>query len=224
MTLTERPANAAPSRTFAEGAKPPRAVAVRRRNSRGAVALAVGLLGAGTALGVVAVQHAGAREQVLVLVRDVPAGAALTDADLASARQASDPALSMVPASQRAAVVGRYAAGLLTAGSTLTLRALTTQRVPAPGTQLVAVLVKPGQAPARGLVPGDRVSIVGTPGDGDLAPLQHPVEATVHDQVTVGTGDGASVIDLIVADADAPAVARAAASGHVAVIELPASS
>jgi hypothetical protein len=222
MTLIE---NRTPA-GFAADAAGPTPIRLRRRRNRGATALALALVGTGVTVGVVTVRDAGGRAQVLVLARDVPAGFRVTDADLAVAGESSDPSLALVPASSRSTVVGRFAAVPLTAGSTLTLRSLTVQPLPGPGSQVVAVLVKAGQAPATGLHPGDPVWIISTPGDtGDTssaAALGHPVGATIKDVVATTGADGSSVMDLVVADADASTVAQASSTGHVAILARPA--
>ena len=70
------------------------------------------------------------------------------------------------------------------------------------------------------------MSIVSTPADGGGPDagglLASPVVGTVKDIVATSAADGSSVIDLVIADADATAVARAASTGHVALLALPA--
>src|SRR6266568_5089887 len=129
---------------------PAREAAVRRRRrpglwAAGAALLAIGALGAAALVG-----RAGDRVAVVAVARTVHIGQTISDADLAVARVAADPALQPVPASDRGRVVGRVAAVELRAGTLLTVDEVTDAAVPGAGEQLVGLPVRPGQAPARG--------------------------------------------------------------------------
>ena len=75
-----------------------------------------------------------------------------------------------MPADQRADLVGQRAATDLPAGLLLTPDSTTADPIPAPGTSLVGVAVKPTQMPATPLGAGDPVTLVATPGDGQELP------------------------------------------------------
>src|SRR6266568_2775556 len=144
---------------------PAREAAVRRRRrpglwAAGAALLAVGALGAAALVG-----RAGDRVAVVAVARTVHIGQTISDADLAAARVAADPALAPVPAGDRGRVVGKVAAVELRPGTLLTTDEVADTVAPAAGEQLVGLPVKPGQLPTRGLVAGDRVLVVATPGE-----------------------------------------------------------
>jgi hypothetical protein len=188
------------------------------------------------------------RQPVLAVARPVAAGEAITDADLAVAQVSAD-GLVTVPASARAQVVGRIAAVDLRPGMNLTPDALTGTPVPPPGQAVLGVLFKPGQLPGRELVPGDRVLLVTTAaaagrpaavvgvdptapggaassgigtGTGAGSPAGTTREARVVAVTPVtATGDGSVVVDLLVGEAEGPAVAADAAAGHLALLLLP---
>src|SRR5262249_41784115 len=102
---------------------------------------------------------AGGGDRVLVraVARPVPVGQQITEADVMVVQLATTPGLGTVPAGRRAEVVGRYAAVGLRPGSLFTTDAVSDQRAPTAGQAVLAVAVKTGLVPARGLVPGGRV-------------------------------------------------------------------
>lgn len=208
-----------------------RETAVRTRRRRGLWVAGVALVAAGglTAAGLVG--RAGDRVEVLAVARPVPVGQTIGEADVAVARVADDPALHPVPASRRSEVVGRAAAVELRPGTLLTGEEVTDAAVPAAGEQVVGVAVRPGQLPARGVRPGDRVLMVPVPGDqarggsatatADGQPVGDPVPARVV-QVGPADADGAVTVDVVVGEAVGPRVAALASTGRVALVLQPA--
>jgi hypothetical protein len=101
--------------------------------------------------------------------------------------------------------------------------------VPGPGEQLVAVAAGPGQLPARGLRPGDRVLLVPVPGDqagtsageepGGPVGVAGPARVV---QVGPPDANGVSTVDVVVGQQVGPRVAALASTGRVALILLPA--
>jgi len=209
---------------------PLRETAVRIRRRRGLWVAGVALVAAGGLAAAVLVGRAGDRVEVLAVARPVPVGQTIGEADVAVARVAADPALHPVPVSRRAEVVGRAAAVELRPGTLLTGEEVTDAAVPAVGEQVVGVAARPGQLPARGLRPGDRVLVVLVPGDqarggtataGDVGPVGEPVPARVV-QVGPADADGAVTVDVVVGEAVGPRVAALASTGRVALVLQPA--
>jgi hypothetical protein len=174
------------------------------------------------------VSRAGDRAAVLAVAQNVPVGTTITASDLTVAHVAEDSALSPIRASDESSVVGQVAAVGLPAGSLLVRSDLTATAIPAAGTQLIGVAVKPGQLPARPLVAGDKVLVAETPGDftGSGGGTDGSIRTIPAVVVDVGTpeSDGTVVVDLLVASAQGPQVAAIASTGHVALIEQPAGS
>lgn len=174
-----------------------------------------------------AVNSASDRTKVLAVARDVPAGQALTAADITVAEVSADAALSPMAAADRASVVGKRAAVDLRKGGLL----LSSQLTPGSGLgddqQQVGVQVKRGMAPAGTLVPGDKVKAVTTPAQGDDLPktgaAPESVDATV---VSVSRPDasGTVVVNLAVATSDGPSLASRAALGRIALVREPRSN
>lgn len=206
------------TRTDESGARP----RVPRRGRPWLIAIAT-VLAAGAAYGnYVIVSAQDQRVPALVLARTVGWGQRITDADLAVARAAPDPTLRLISTDDRSRVVGMAATSTLAAGSLLTPDELTDQPVPASDQQLVGLLVKPGQVPARGLRPGDEVQV--TP----LANTQSASDGSADARTgfkarVIDTGqpdaNGAVTVDLIVPSAVADR-ASAAAAGPVAIAVL----
>lgn len=201
---------------------------VRQRRIRrgwvgiGVLAIVLAALGAATLFRAV-----GPSQEYLAVAQDVPVGAQITSADLRVVRLNASPGLSPVPIADVEQVVGAYAAVPLSAGSLLTMDQLTTDPVPGPGEQLVAVTLPRDRLPGRTLRAGDPVQLVATTGSGlaDQDANQPPrtFNGEVHD-VQTASGRGADlVVTLLVADRDGATIASLAASGRVAVVLLPES-
>jgi len=188
--------------------------------------LSISLVAGGALLALDAARSAGHKSAVLVATRDVGAGEQVTPADVAVVHVSTDPGLRTVPAGDQPSVVSSVAAVDLKAGSLLTSAELTGTATPAAGTVLVGLALKAGQLPARELSRGDRVLIVATPGQQDPANPAQPGRpgtygAVVQDSAPTAAGDGSTVVDVVAAQNTAPALAAAAAGGHIAVLLLP---
>jgi hypothetical protein len=199
-------------------------VTARGRRRPWVVALGLFLASTGTVVIVWLVGVAGKRVEVLVLRQDVPYGQAIALADLGIARVSVDPGVAMVPASDRAAVVGQYPQAPLSTGMLLTPSAYTTLSGPPSGKAIVPLAIPEERMPAIGLKAGDRVLIVDA---GDVA--QAPLDAGAHGafglstQATVarvGAADlnGVSVVDVLAASSAAPRLAIASVRGQVALV------
>lgn len=223
MTRTQPPrANPAPPSTAGNGlSRAPVLPPPRRRRRPALLALAVTMVILGALGATYLATSLGQTSPVIALAREVPWGQAIAVADLVEARIAPDPALQPIPYGDRDQVIGMVAATTLTPGSLLTRDALTDQRLPAPGQQLVGVGVSTVQLPTTALRPGDDVLLV--PVAAGSAPVATDVGAPgVVDATVVQTGppgtDGLRVVDVLVAAADGPDVAARAAAGLVAIV------
>lgn len=230
-TTTPAPGRSVPG-PGGPGAQPtaaPRLVRQRRRRP-GLIALSVALIAAGGLSGALLFTASGQRTAVLVVARDVPVGAAITDADLVPASLALDPAVKAVPVGKKAGVVGQRAAVALKAGSLLSPGQVTSVSLIKAGEQLVGVALKPSQLPASRLAPGQKVLIVSTPdpnqgvaAGGKAAESSAPktVAATVVAVGLAAPATGVVVVDVAVPVAEGPSLAARVASGAVALILAP---
>ncbi len=223
MTRTQPPKASAPP-SAAAGNGLPRAPVLpppRRRRRPALLALAVTMVVLGALGATYLATSLGQTSPVIALAREVPWGQAITAADLVEARISPDPALQPIPYGDRDQVIGMVAATTLTSGSLLTRDALTDQRLPAPGQQLVGVGVSTVQLPTTALRPGDDVLLVpmaaGSAPAGNEAGAPGAVDATVVRTGPPGT-DGLRVVDVLVEAADGPNVAARAAAGLVAIV------
>ena len=164
------------------------------------------------------------REPVLVLARDVPAGAVLSGADVSSTEVSLDPGVAVVRPGD--GVLGKTALVDLSAGSVLSPTQVGSAPALTAGQTVVPLRLKLGQRPQAGLRPGVVVLAVAAPADpsgaaGAGLSQQPPVTATV---VGVGDADAATgdvVVDVRVGDADALRLARVAATGSITLLALP---
>jgi hypothetical protein len=198
-----------------------------RRRQPALIVLGVALMLVAAAVAGALYLRVGNRVPVLMVNRPVEAGAAITDADLAEVRVATDTRVATIPAGERAAVVGQFALAPLPEGSLLTRGQLTPQAVPGEGQAKVGVVLQPGQLPAEDLAPGDRVAVVaaraaGTETTGGPPPGKVLVaEARVYGQRRSEASE-AVVVTLVVRQADAATVVRYGAAGQVGLAVLPA--
>ncbi|MFE2167928.1 SAF domain-containing protein [Streptomyces sp. NPDC059447] len=236
MSTTSTPvpsqASAPPPAAPASGpAAAPRVLRQRRRRP-GLIALSVALIAAGGLSGALLFTASGQRTVVLVVARDVPVGAAITDADLAPASLALDPAVKAVAVAKKPGLVGQRAAVALKAGSLLSPGQVTAESLIKAGEQLVGVALKPSQLPASRLAPGQKVLIVSTPdpaqaggggkpADACAAAAPKTQSATVVAVGQAAPATGVVVVDVAVPAADGPGLAARVATGAVALILAP---
>lgn len=218
-----------------------RTVAAKERRPRrngmilGALVVLVGgLVGLGGA------RLLSGHSSVLAVARPVQVGSTITARDLTTADVPSDPNLSPIPASERSRVVGLVAQVALAPGELLTRSQVGTGSGFAAGQILVALPLKAGQFPGRGLIPGQKVLVVTTPGTTSVgtsntatsggnsarssAPSDNGIDATVVDVGAMNASTQQSVIDVQVNAGEGVTLARQASTGNVALLLLPAGS
>ncbi len=202
---------------------------IRRRRPRGRVAAATALVVAGVAVGWLVAAKSAGRTPVLVTARAVPAGHVLAPADVRTVDLAGAEGLGAFAVTDTEKVVGRPAALPLPAGALLTPQVLGATWWPPAGQAVISVLVKPGAGPT--VQAGQQVGLVILPDTtttGSPAPANGSQAAPVTGVVTTAenagqaAGAGSRVVTVLIARADAPALAAAAAAGRVALILLPA--
>ncbi|MCB2175757.1 MAG: SAF domain-containing protein [Actinomycetales bacterium] len=194
-------------------------VAPKGRRRPGLITAGVALAMVGALVAVWLVTSAGDRADVVMLARDVPFGTTLTADDLTLTAVAVDPGVSTVSAADTASLVGQVAAADLVAGSLLAPGQVTAAAPPGPDEVLVPLPVSAERLPASGLSAGDRLLVVDTPAVAADPPSAAP-ESFAATVVRLGTPDlnGVSVIDVVVAEVDGPALAARAATGRFAVV------
>ncbi|WP_100500236.1 SAF domain-containing protein [Geodermatophilus chilensis] len=223
MTRTQPPRTSAPPPPAAVNglSRPPVLPPPRRRRRPGLLALAVTMVVLGALGAAYLATSLGQTSPVIAIAREVPWGQPITAADLVEARISADPALEPIPYGDRDQVIGLVAATTLAPGSLLTRDALTDQRLPAPGQQLVGVGVSAVQLPTTALRPGDDVLLVPVAVGSDPAATEVGAPGVVNATV-VRTGppgtDGLRVVDVLVDAADGPDVAARAAAGLIAIV------
>ncbi|MDH6115648.1 hypothetical protein P3T36_007265 [Kitasatospora sp. MAP12-15] len=188
------------------------------------IAASIALIAVGSLAGAYQYVATGQRIGVLAVARDVPAGATITADDLVEARIASDPLLKPVPSQDLAKVIGKRAVTSLPAGTLLSEQAVTSSPLMTSGQQLASIALAPAQFPATPFTPGQRLQLVHTPKDGSTGTAQAPEAPMAAGVVRVGKPDNAGdiVVDVAVTAMDGPTLARWAARGEVAFLQLPA--
>ncbi|MFG2405357.1 SAF domain-containing protein [Streptomyces brevispora] len=204
---------------------PPRTLATRRRRPA-LIGLSVALIAAGGLAGAYTVLSSGERTPVLMVAKQVPYGAVVTERDLAVVSVGLDPALKPVAAADKDEIIGKRAATDLLAGSLMTGGSVTDKPLLDENQQLVGLRLKPGQLPSTPLSPGRSVLVVSTPdaaanADGkkqDEIPKTLPAEV-----IRVGEPDtsGNLTVDVSVAATDGAVLAARAASGDIALVVEP---
>jgi hypothetical protein len=218
-TTSDRTTRAASNGRPAEALRGATVVTPKGRRRPGLITAGVALAMLGALVAVWLVTSAGDRIEVVVLARDVPYGATLTSADLALTSVAVDPSVSIVPSDDAASLVGQVAAADLVAGSLLAPGQIMSAVPPGAGEVLVPLPVSSERLPASGLSAGDRLLVVDTPGVAADPPGDAPTSFEVA-VARLGAPDlnGVAVIDVVVAEADGPALAARAATGRFALV------
>lgn len=208
---------------------PLRSAAARRRVSRKSLALSVLVVLLGGLIAFAAGRMLTTQTPVLAVAQDVQVGSTIRADDLTTANVTSDPHLSPIPAAQQSQIVGMVAQVPLARGQLLTRAQVGTGSGLTAGELLVALPLKEGQFPARGLTPGQRVLIVPTPGttgstSGSGAPggTERATEATVAEVGQANPTTQVTVVDVRLREDDGPTVAQLASTGNLALILLPA--
>ena len=196
-----------------------------RRRRPTMIALAVAMAGTGVVVSAAIYQRADHQVPVVMVTRAVPAGAVISVSDLGSTSVSLGSGIAVIPASQIRQVSGELAAVPLQPGMLLSPSELTSSRPPAPGVELVPAAVRPADLPATGLAAGDRVLVVPTPGvqgqpgaSGGAQSLAGPVPAVIEAVTSVPDAAGFDVVDVLVSDADAVAVASQVSTGQFALV------
>jgi hypothetical protein len=177
--------------------------------------LALGVVLAGLAgLGFVLFNAASMqRTPVLALATDVQRGQVLEVEDLQVVHVGTDDVLALTPADRSDLLVGRAAITDLAAGTLLTTDQVAAGSALTPGAGVVGLALAPGQYPTPRLAIGDLVSVVEV--SDELVVLVEAAEVVGIEPV--GT-QGQRFISLQTAEADATAVAQAAATGEVRLV------
>jgi len=211
--------------TVVREASPP-----RKWTAKGVAAAAIFVVLGGLVL-MFAIPAYSTRDTVLVVAKAVQVGSTITDSDLTTAKITSDPALKPIMASDRGSVVGKVAMVNLSPGGLVTRDELGTSDGFTSGQVIVALGLKEGQFPARGLAAGQHVLIVATPGSGSGSssgssgsPTQTAgTKATVTEVGATDAASGVTVVDVRVSADTGVSVAQLASTGNAALILLPAS-
>jgi hypothetical protein len=232
-----KPASQPGSKSGLPGPAPAlRTAAASRRVNRRLLAASVLVVALGGLLAFTAGQMLTRHTAVLAVARPVQVGATIAPADLTTAQVTADAHLSPIPATARDQVVGLVAQVGLSRGELLTRSQVGRVSGFVAGQVLVALPLKDGQFPGRGLTPGQRVLVVATPGSGGGAPASTAPGGTGDGSASADRGVAATVagvgsrnpateltvVDVRVGSADGVSVARLASTGNLALILLPA--
>lgn len=201
----------APATGRGRSAAPERVPVPTRQRRPGLAALAIVLILGGAALSGYLAITSGNKQSVVVLGRDVADGQPITAADLTT-QAISAPGVSVIPASQFAAVAGGgyRASGKFPRGTILNRGMLVGFHVPGTSYASMAVLVAEGQFPPETITPGSAVKVIYTP-NGDSAKSANDPGAVA----IPGLAPGATLLDKAYVDH-----AQRATSGGNAVFTL----
>lgn len=213
---------------------------VRQRRRPALIGIGIALLALGPLAGAYIGANTDESVSVLALSADKLAGQRLATSDLRSVSLTADPAqIPSIRVEDVAQVDGKLLTGNLPAGTLLTPQMVAEDPATPPGTFIVGIPVTPGQLPAAGLRPGDRVTLVvgATQGttqqqapaggeDSSARALIDPGRTWPAQVVNVGPRaeqdvTGAITVDVALAPSEATDVAAAAASRTLSVVLQP---
>jgi hypothetical protein len=183
-----------------------------------------------------------------MVTRTIEQGHHITASDLGSVGVSTSGGVTPVPVADASELSGKWAAETIPAGSLLTLGDVTSARPLPVGTAVVGLALKDGQMPSGGVLPGDQVMMVQTPGAGAVLPYAGSADsssgtadggdangadatsgvlvaqATVFDVATPSASSSgtAELVSVEVPSTLAASVATASAADQVSVVLLPA--
>jgi hypothetical protein len=211
------------------GVPAPRAGYPRRRSpalmSLGVVLVVLGALGAWKYVG----SAAGDTRAYLAVFRPVQQGVQVTRDDLQIVHITPVAGLTPVDADLVNSVVGKYASTTLTPGSLITMDELTSTSSPGPGQGVIGLDLKRPYRPNRAMRPGDHLLLVEVnPNDPNFTQdVQRSGSLATFSGTVAGSSEifptGDQVVDVIVATADAPAIAAFASQQQIAIVLVPGS-
>lgn len=201
----------------------------RRERKPAMAALAVLLIVGGALVSAYLVMASGQRVPVIGVAQPVAAGQRIPASALQEVQVSASGDLDYIPWDDRGKVTQTFATVTLVKGALLTNGMISTDSSIAKGTVVVGLALKPGQLPAGGLQPGDRVALYAVASQGGASGAQTGTvlapAATVYDVVRPGQNDIQSdtiTVSVSVPVGQAPAVTQASSAGAVAVALLPA--
>lgn len=190
-------------------------------------ALAVLLILGGALTSAYLVMASGKRVSAVRVAQPVAAGQRIPESALEEV-QIGNTGIDFIRWTEHIRVTGARAAVPLVKGALLTNGMVARSDAATDGRVIVGLALKPGQLPADGLQPGDRVSLYGVGGQNTGA--VRPGTTLSEDAIVYGVakaGDQTlqsdqTMISVAVPPAQAPLVAQAASAGAVAVALVPA--
>jgi hypothetical protein len=195
-----------------------------RHRPTGYVALAVALIVGLGALGYYLYTSAGHKVPVVMAVHDIPAGHAISRADLTTVEVAGDiPAIAGRSIDQ---VVGLRTTVEVLPNTLIQNSMLSHGPGLAAGQVQVGVAVVAGQLPSAGLQAGDKVTVIGLPSKTDIANSASSAavvllaSAVVFDSRSNPTNTGGQLLTLIVPAEAAANIAAFSSVGLVALIKI----
>lgn len=191
-------------------------------------ALAVLLIVGGALVSAYLVMVSGQRVPVIRIGHPVAEGQPIPASALDEVQISAAGGIDYIPWRDRAQVTRTYATVTLVKGALLTNGMISSDSTVAKGTVVVGLALKPGQLPAGGVQPGDRVAVyavAGSSGGQDTAQAGDVLApaATVYDVAQPGQNDVQSdqvQVSVAVPTDEAPQVTQAASTGGVAVALL----
>ena len=201
-----------------------RAAAAPRQWKPRQVLLAVLVVVLGGLVSMWAVSSYAHRERVLVIAQNVAVGHKITVDDLAGADLTVDPRVAAFTVGQQDQVIGQVALVDLAKGTLVNPSQVGQSPLLTSGQVLVPLQLKPGQLPAVGLAPGQRVLLVATAADTAQGAATgggaDPIEASVAESGVPDPSTGVTVVDVRVPQ-DAGVLLARMAAGNVTVVVLP---
>ncbi|WP_144662891.1 SAF domain-containing protein [Paenarthrobacter nicotinovorans] len=191
---------------------------VKRRARPAWIIAALALIITASLITVSLVQSAGNTVSVLVASKPINRGETFTDSSFTTIDVAAgQPGLKGITADQARTVFGKVSTVDLPPGSLITSGAVADSLQPGEGFSIVGITLKPEQAPARPLVPGDPVRIIDTTAQNANAARGQDISGRIL-TTKVDSVTGATLVDITVKSSQASDVAVRASKGNAAIV------
>lgn len=181
------------------------------------IAVSVLLTAIGALLGAWLLTGLSGTDSYIAVRSDIERGDQIKESDLVRTQLRADDAIAPLLWDEQRAAVGQYAAVDMAEGSLVTRDSVKAENVPKGGDTTVGLSLVPGQTVSGDLKTGSPVWVVLVPASSDVGTEPDTISGTVA-RAEMSSDETSKLVDVIVADDDAPAVAAAGSRQEASVV------
>ena len=181
------------------------------------IAVSVLLTSVGALLGAWLLTGLSGTESYIAVRSDIERGDRIEESDLVRTQLRADNAIAPLLWDEQRAAVGQYAAVDMAEGTLVTRDSVKAENVPKGGDTTVGLSLVPGQTVSGDLKTGSPVWVVLVPAGSDVGTEPVKINGTIS-RASMSSDETSKLVDVIVADDDAPKVAAAGSRQEASVV------